>query len=208
MTMPQLVDADRFNPATTLWTGDAPPGERLKDYVAEEVKKEPHHGETPIGVSDEMVQASRQALEAAQAARPFVIRNKGEYARVVNDLRAITLLMQFYNAKTRAAVEIMLYGYDRDTTHLQQAETQLAESVERFRALTAVAGPAYRTATGMETTQRKIPFRGGMDQFPSWQQCLPMYEKELATFRQRIAELNSGANGGETRTANLDWFFE
>ena len=221
MTMPQLIDADRFNPATTLWTGDAPPGERLKEYVALEVKKEPHHGDTPIDVSGEVVEASRQALEAAEAARSFVTRNKDEYTRVVNDMRSISLLMQFYDAKTRAAVQMMLYGYDHDAAHLRQAETLLTESVEQFRALTNVAGPAYRTATGMETAQRRIPFRGGMNQFPNWQQCLPMYEKELATFRQRIAQLSAGTPVGATKAkenstqpnneseaANLDWFFE
>jgi hypothetical protein len=201
MTMPQLIDADRFNPAVTLWTGDAPAGERLNEYVAEEAKKEPHHGETPIGVSDETVEASRKALEAAEAARPFVTKNKDEYARVVHDMRAISLLMQFYNAKTKAAEQAMLYGYDRDAAHLRQAETLLAESVERFRSLTDVAGPAYRTASSMETTQRQILFRGGMNQFPNWQQCLPMYEKELATFRNRIAQLSASAAGAETKVA-------
>ena len=38
MTMPQLIDAARFNPAQTLWTGDAPDGERLDEYVANEVE--------------------------------------------------------------------------------------------------------------------------------------------------------------------------
>ena len=28
--MPQLIDAKRYNPAETLWTGDAPDGERLE----------------------------------------------------------------------------------------------------------------------------------------------------------------------------------
>jgi hypothetical protein len=201
MTMPQLIDPERFNPAVTLWTGDAPPGERLNDYVAEEAKRLPHHGETPIGVSDEMLEASRKALESAEAAKPFVTKNVDEYERLVNDLRAISLLMQFYNAKTKAAVQTMLYGYDHDAAHLKPAEALLAESVERFRALTAVAGPAYRTATSMETTQRQIPFRGGANQFPNWQQCLPMYERELATFRQRLAQLNSGALTGEAKAA-------
>jgi hypothetical protein len=203
MTMPQLIDAERFNPAVTLWTGDAPQGERLREYIALEVKKQPHHGETPIGVSEETVEASRKALEAAEAAQPFVTKNKEEYARVVNDMRAIALLMQFYNAKLKAAEEVMLYGYDRDAAHLQQADTLLAESVERFAALTDVAGPAYRTATSMETTQRRIPFPGGMNQFPSWQQCLPMYKKELATFRQRRAQLSASAGKAtvETKTA-------
>jgi hypothetical protein len=198
MTMPQLIDADRFNPALTLWTGDAPPGERLNEYVAEEAKNQPHQGETPIGVSDETVEASRKALEAAEAAAPFVTKSKVEYARVVNDMRAISLLMQFYNAKTKAAEQTMLYGSDHDAAHLKQAEVLLAESVDLFRALTDMAGPAYRTATSMETTQRQIPFRGGMNQFPNWQQCLPMYEKELATFRKRIAQLGSGAAATET----------
>ena len=39
MTMPQLIDAARFNPAETLWTGDAPDGERLDEWVANEVKE-------------------------------------------------------------------------------------------------------------------------------------------------------------------------
>jgi len=193
MTMPQLIDPQRFNPAVTLWTGDGPPGERLDEYVAEEVKHEPHHGETPIGVSDETVEASGKALEAAKAAAPYVTKNRDEYERVVNDMHAIALEMQFYNAKTKAAEQVLLYGYDHDAGHLKQGETLLAKSVDRFRELTAIAGPAYRTATSMETTQRQIPFRGGMNQFPNWQQCLPMYEKELATFKKRMAQLSAGA---------------
>ncbi len=192
MTMPQLIDPARFNPAKTLWTGDAPPGERLDEYVAEEGKHEPHHGETPIEVSDATLEAAQQAVNAAEAAAPFVTKNNAEYARVVNDMKAIALLMRFYNAKTKAAEQVMLYGYDRDAAHMHSADALLSASVEAFRQLTALAGPAYVTATAMETTQRQIPFRGGMGQFPNWQQCLPMYEKELATFRKRRAMLESG----------------
>ncbi|HLI03464.1 MAG TPA: hypothetical protein VKU93_04250, partial [Terracidiphilus sp.] len=152
-------------------------------------------------VSDETVEASRQAYAAAQAAAPFVTRNRDEYERIVNDMHAICLLMQFYNDRIRAAQQVMLYGYDRDATHLQRARPLLAESVERLRELTGVAGPAYRTATGMETTQRQIPFRGGMKDFPGWQQCLPMYEKELAIFDKRIAQLSSGAAVSGTDSA-------
>jgi hypothetical protein len=198
MTMPQLIDPNRFNPAVTLWTGDAPAGERLDQYVAEEVKREPHHGETPIGVSDETVKASSEALADAEAAAPYVTKNRAEYERVVNDMHAIALLMQYYNAKTKAAEQVLLYGYDHDMAHLHQAETLLAESVDHFKQLTQIAGPAYITATSMETSQRRIPFPGGMKNYPNWQQCLPMYEKELATFRKRIAQLSSGAPVNES----------
>jgi hypothetical protein len=128
-----------------------------------------------------------------------VTKNKAEFGRIVSDMHAIELLMEFYNAKTKAAEQALLYGYDHNAAHLRQAETLLAESVDHFRELTAVAGPAYRTATSMETTQRQIPFRGGMNQFPNWQQCLPMYEKELATFRKRLAQLSSGAKIDENK---------
>jgi len=128
-----------------------------------------------------------------------VTKNKAEYGRILNDMQAIELLMEFYNAKTKAAEQVLLYGYDQNAAHLRQAEALLAESVDHFRELTAIAGPAYRTATSMETTQRQIPFRGGMNQFPNWQQCLPMYEKELATFRKRLAQLSSGAKIDENK---------
>jgi hypothetical protein len=199
MTMPQLIDPERFNPAVTLWTGDGPDGERLKEYVAEEVKKEPHHGETPIGVSDKTEEESEKALEAARQAGRNVTKNKDEYDRVVNDMKSIALLMRFYNAKTHAAEQVLLYGYDRDAAHLQRADGLLAASVERFKELTEAAGPAYRTATAMETTQRQIPFRGGMNQYPNWQQCLPMYERELTIFRKRMAALSTGAQTEENR---------
>jgi len=107
--------------------------------------------------------------------------------------------MQYYNAKTKAAEQVLLYGYDHDAARLHEADTLLAESVERFRDLAKIAGPAYRTATNMETTQRQIPFRGGMNQFPNWQECLPMYEKELTTFRKRMAQLSSGAKIDENK---------
>ena len=193
MTMPQMIDQDRFNPAVTLWTGDAPPGERLQEYVDKEVHHQPHQGQTPIGVSDQTVQWSTEALAAARAAAPYVTKDKAEYNRIVNDMRSINLLMLFYNAKIKAAQQVLLYGYDHDAAHLRAAEPLLAQSVDYFRRLTDAAGPAYITATSMETSQRRIPFPGGMNNYPNWQQCLSMYEKELATFRKRVAQLASGA---------------
>jgi hypothetical protein len=203
MTMPQLIDPERFNPPATLWTGDAPAGERLQEYVAEEFRNEPHHGETPLSVSEEAVAASQKALDAAEAAAPGVTRNKDEYARVLNDMRAIALLMRFYDAKTKAAEQVLLFGYDHDAAHLEKADALLEESVDRFRELTGIAGPAYRTATAMETSQRRIPFPGGMDRYPNWQQCLPMYEKELTTFRQRRAQLLSGGGAQQSTQTRI-----
>jgi hypothetical protein len=193
MTMPQMIDQDRFGPDYPLWNGDAPPGERLQEYVEKEVHHQPHQGQTPIGVSDQTVRWSSEALAAARAAAPYVTKNKAEYNRIVNDMHCIHLLMLYYNVKIRAAEQVLLYGYDHDAAHLRAAEPLLAQSVDYFRQLTNIAGPAYITATSMETAQRRIPFPGGMNNYPSWQQCLPMYQKELATFKKRVAQIASGA---------------
>jgi hypothetical protein len=195
MTMPQLIDAKRFSPAETLWTGDAPDGERLNEYVANEVRHLPQHGETPIDVADAMAASSTKAIDEAIAAQAGVTRDRDEYVRIVNDLRAIHALMLFYQAKTKAAEQVMLFGYDRDFSHLATAEMLLARSVDDFRDLTTLTNNAYRDAAAMHTSQRRIPVTGG----PStehFRDLLPVYERELAVYRERLQQLRNGH--GET----------
>lgn len=202
MTMPQLIDAQRFNPAETLWTGDAPDGERLDEYVANEVHHRPQHGETPIGVADAMAASSAKAIDEALEAQPGVTRDRAEYARIVNDMRAIHALMLFYQAKTEAAQEVLLFGYDHDDSHLTTAETLLAQSVEDFRTLVTLTVNTYRDAAAMHTNQRRIPVTGGpaTDQF---RDLLPVYEHELAVYRRRLRQLHSGAAQTETAPRRL-----
>ncbi len=191
MTMPQLIDAAHFNPAETLWTGDAPPGERLIDYVAAETAHQPHHGETPIAVAAEVAASSAKAVTEAEAAAPGITKDRDEYERIVNDMKAIATLMAYYNAKTQAAELVMQYGYDHNLADLTKAETLLAESVDRFRELVILTDSAYRDAAAMHTSQRQIPVRGG----PStehFRDLLPIYERELGIFRSRLKSLSAG----------------
>ncbi len=191
MTMPQLIDAARFGPAQTLWTGDAPDGERLDDYVANEVNHKPHHGETPIGVAAEVAASSAKAVTEAEAAAPGITAAaRPEYERIVNDMRSIAALMAYYNHKTQAAALVMRFGYDHNPDDLKQAEPLLAASVDDFARLAQLTDTTYRGAAGMVTSQRQIPVRGG-PQTNHWRELLPVYRKELATFRGRLAALGS-----------------
>jgi hypothetical protein len=191
MTMPQLIDAARFSPAQTLWTGDAPDGERLDDYVANEVNHKPHHGETPIAVAAEVAASSEKAVAEAEAAAPGITSSaRPEYERIVNDMRAIAALMRYYNHKTQAAALVMRFGYDHDPADLKLAEPLLAASVDDFSRLTQLTESAYRNAAGMQTSQRQIPVRGGPTT-NHWRDLLPVYQKELATFQQRLKTLGS-----------------
>lgn len=191
MTMPQLIDAARFNPAQTLWTGDAPDGERLDEYVTNEVNHKPHHGETPLGVAAEVAASSAKAVTEAEAAAPGVSASaQPEYERIVNDMRAIAALMTFYNHKTQAAALVMQFGYDHNQADLTKAEPLLAASVEDFARLTQLTETTYRNAAGMQTSQRQIPVRGGPTT-NRWSDLLPVYRKELATFEKRLKTLGT-----------------
>ncbi len=191
MTMPQLIDAARFNPAETLWTGDAPDGERLNEYVANEMNHKPHHGETPLGVAAEVAASSAKAVAEAEAAAPGISANaRPEYERIVNDMRAIAALMSYYNHKTQAATLVMQFGYDRDPADLRKAEPLLSASVDDFARLTQLTETTYRNAAGMQTSQRQIPVRGGPET-NHWRDLLPVYRNELARFQSRLTSLGS-----------------
>jgi hypothetical protein len=203
MTMPQLIDAARFSPAQTLWTGDAPDGERLDDYVANEINHKPHHVETPVAVAAEVAASSAKAVTEAEAAAPGIsAAARPEYDRVVNDMRAIAALMSYYNHKTQAAVLVMKFGYDHNPGDLRQAEPLLAASVDDFTRLTELTDKAYRNAAGMQTSQRQIPVRGG-PQTNHWRDLLPVYRKELATFQSRLKTLGDPAAAPEIAPARL-----
>jgi len=201
VTMPQLIDAARFTPAQTLWTGDAPDGERLDEYVANEINHKPDHGETPLGVAAEVAASSAKAVAEAEAAAPGITAAAHlEYDRIVNDMRAIAALMSYYNHKAQAAELVMEFGYDHDPSDLTKAEPLLAASVGDFGRLTQLTETAYRNAAGMQTSQRQIPVRGGPTT-NHWRDLLPVYQAELATFQKRIRTLGSAQSANNASTS-------
>lgn len=201
MTMPQLIDATRFGAVTSLWMADAPDGEELNEWVANDVKGAQHHGENPLSVAADAEEKSAKAVEEAEAAAPGVADSaKPEYERVLNDMRAIAALMAFYNAKVQAAALVMRYGYDRDFSRLTQAQTLLAQSVQNFSELTRLTESTYRDAAGLQTAQRQIPVRGGPNT-DHWRDLLPVYQKELAIFDRRLKALTTGVASADSKPA-------
>ena len=192
MTMPQLIDPARYGAVESLWTGDAMDGERLDEYVANELAHKPHHGDTPISVTDAAEAGTGKAVQEAEAAAPGVTASRAEYERLTNDMRAIHAMSAFYKAKTLAAEQVLLYANDHDAAHLDKAEPLLAASVEAFRQLAALTAHTYRDAAALHTPHRRIPVVAAPDTL-DWTGLLPAYEKELATFRKRVALLRSGA---------------
>lgn len=198
MLMTQLIDPERYNALPLLWEGDAPPGERLDDYVRKEWQHQPHSGETPLGVAAEVRDSALQAVAAAEAAAPLVTRGRDEFARFLNDMHAIAAQYRYYDAKTRAAALVLRYGYSHDPADLEKAEPLLAESVDHYRQLVALTDKTYREGPSIHSASRRIPFLGAPGRYTHWRDCLPAYERELANFRRNLKVLEtSGTMGRE-----------
>ena len=206
MLMTQLIDPERYNALALLWEGDAPPGERLADWVRQEWEHQPHQGETPIGVAAEVAESATRAVAAAAAAGPFVKKDRQEYERLLNDMRAMEAQYRYYDAKTRSAALVLRYGYSHDLKDLQGALVLLRESVGHYRRLVALTDKTYREACSVHSVSRRIPFRGAPGKYTHWRDCLPEYERELAIFERNLKTLET--SGPVTPKQGLDWMFE
>lgn len=191
MLMTQLINPARYNEFTLLWTGGAPPGERLNEYAAREWNGQPHEGETPLTVAAEVVESTRRAVEALDAAAPRVTRDREEFARLTNDFRGIHRLMLHYQAKTRAAALVLRYGYSRDLKDLRAALPLLQDSLEHYRKLLELTDAQYREACSIHSHFRRVPFHGAPGRYTHWRDCVPAYERELAVFRRNLDLLES-----------------
>lgn len=194
MTLDQLVNPKRYNAIPELWESQAPPGERLDEYVRKEWNKEPHIGETPESVAKDALDLALKAQDHLHKASGSDIRNRDEFRRLQQDVSHTVWMAIFYRAKTLAAQSVLKYGYSRDLKDMEQAGQHLTKSVDAFRALAEYTKDTYRFANSMQTGHRKIPFPGaanGVGTNYHWAQVLPLYEKELTEFQTQLAELKN-----------------
>ena len=207
MTLDELVNPQKYGAIEDLWLSQAPPGERLDEFVEKEWKHEPHTGETPDSIIAEVLSNASNAVVAADAAEPLVAKNRDEFERLRNDVHCIQLMAQSYSAKVQAAEFVLRYNYSHDLSDMQKAEPLLAESFADYQKLSSLATPAYHFANGMQTSQRKIPVSGGSHGVGTnylWSQLVPLYQKELENFQTRLAGLEQG-NAGVNESSFKPW---
>ncbi|HEX5218684.1 MAG TPA: hypothetical protein VFZ59_03890 [Verrucomicrobiae bacterium] len=206
MTLDQLVNPKRYGAITELWESQAPPGERLDEYVRKEWNDEPHVGETPKQVTESCMIASDRANRAMRRAADSITKHKEEFLRLLNDVTCIGLLASSYICKVEAAEDVLNYQTSKDEKYLEYASTTLDHSLRRFRALTAMTTNSYHFANSMQTGHRKIPFPGaanGVGTNYHWMQVLPLYEKELADFKAHVEELKKPKPAGSETGAPI-----
>ena len=207
MTLDQLTHPEKYNAYPDLWQSQAPPGERLGEYVRREWEGLPHKGETPPKMAAEAIRFAEQAVASINDAAPLVSKNLDEFGRVQNDIHAIRAMTRHYAAKADAARLVLRYELSGDPSYLRQAAERLEESLAHYRELVRLTDKIYRYANSMQTGHRRIPVRGAVGDKPvyyHWRQVLPVYEKELEDFRQRLARIEAAESSGGSATAEAE----
>jgi hypothetical protein len=208
MTLDELVQPNKYGAIEDLWLSQAPPGERLDEYVKKEWNHEAHTGETPPSILREVLDYSAKAVAAAEAAKPLVTKNRDEFERLRNDAYCIQAMAQNYSAKVQAAELVVRYNYSHDLHDMERAEKFLAESFTNYQKLATLTTPTYHYANSMQTSQRKIPVPGGVKGIGTnflWSQLVPLYQRELSDFQNRVAQLKHNATNSVDESQLKPW---
>ncbi len=191
MLMTQLINPYRYGLFTLLYDAEAPEGEMLLDYADKQAKGINHTGETPLQIINEVRQHADKARFIIYEVKPT--KNKKEFERLKNDILAYHAMAWHFSQKAEAALMTLRYKYTNDIKDLESAAKSLDESLKSYKRLTDITSKTYLYANSMQTSQRKIPMRGVDGTYKHWKEMLPVFEKELKTFRYKIDSLKANA---------------
>jgi hypothetical protein len=191
MFMTQLVNPYRYGLFTLLYNSEGPEGEMLTEYAEKDWKKEPHIGETPVNVINDVKEHGRKAVQAIEEASSKISLNKEEFARLENDMYIYDALANCYAEKASAALDVLRYKYSNNINDLDKGYAHLSSSLKYFRKLVDLTKDSYLYANSMQTSQRKIPIGGNDGKNKTWAELLPFYQQELINFKRNIDSLKS-----------------
>jgi hypothetical protein len=196
MLMTQLINPYRYGLFTLLYDAEAPEGEMLLDYVDRETKGLTHKGETPDKVIEEVMLDGTMAVSFLDDVMHRIRKEKSEFYRLRNDALCYKSLAFHYAQKIYSAINVLKYKYTDSVKYLDRAKVDLDASVFFYSQLDSLTKQTYLYANSMQTSQRKIPMRGVDGTYKHWKEMLPVFEKELSTFRHKIDSLKN--NAGKT----------
>jgi hypothetical protein len=191
MLMTQLINPYRYGLFTLLYNSESPEGEMLTEYAEKEWKHEKHIGETPVEIIKEVKVHGQKAVEAIEQASPLITKDKKEFERIKNDMHIYNALANSYAEKAEAALSVLRYKYSNDIADLEKALPHLEKSLDWYKKLAALTKDTYLYANSMQTKQRKIPVSGADGNYKTWTEMLPVYEKELSSFKKNIDSLKT-----------------
>jgi hypothetical protein len=193
--MSQLVNPRKWKIYPDFYASNGPVGEILINYAEKEWKKEPHVGETPPQIIQEVVQHGKLAVDAIEKAAPSIKNNTEEFSRLKNDMYCYKALADFFSEKVNAAMLVLHYNYSKDIGDLDKAVPYLEQSLVYYKQLADLTKDSYLYANSMQTKQRRIPIGGNDGNYKTWSELLPLYQSELLTFKKNIQRLKSTKPG-------------
>jgi hypothetical protein len=197
MLMTQLINPYRYGLFTLLYDAEAPEGEMLLDYADKEWKEINHIGETPVSVIREIEKHASAGELAIYGVS--VKKNLDEFKRLQNDITYYRYLGLHFSYKVKSALLVLRYKYSGEINDLESAYNFLKSSLSLYKGLSIITQNTYLYANSMQTAQRKIPMRGVDGTYKHWKEMVPVFEKELNTFRHKIDSLKKDV--GKTAVA-------
>ncbi|KEO74302.1 alpha-d-galacturonidase [Anditalea andensis] len=201
----QLVNPYKWRVYPGFYESCGPVGEILIEYVKKEWNNEPHEGETPTQIIDEVVAHGRKAVEAIDQAADKVNANQEEFERLKNDVYCYNAFANFFSEKVKASHMVLRHQYSGDLEDLEKAIPHLEKSVDHYKQLVDLTKDTYLYANSMQTAQRRIPIGGDDGKHSTWIEMLPHYEKELMKFKRNVDLLKSSEDGKIERADVSAW---
>jgi hypothetical protein len=191
----QLVNPYKWRVYAGFYESCGPVGEILLEYAKKEWEHQPHIGETPVQIINEIVEHGKQAVLTIDKAATKVTQDNEEFSRLKNDVYCYDAFANFFSEKVEAALLVLRYSYSNDILDLEKALPHLEKGIEHYKQLVNLTKDSYLYANSMQTAQRRIPIGGDDGNNKTWEELLPHYERELANFKRNLELLKASKDG-------------
>jgi hypothetical protein len=191
MFMSQLVNPYKWRVYQSFYDSNGPEGEILLQYAKKEWNGEPHSGETPVQIIEEVIQHASKSAAAIRKAEKHVSKNKEEFKRLSNDIQCMDAFACFFSEKVEAALKVLNYKYSADIKDLEEALQHLEKSIEYYSELVRKTEHTYLYANSMQTRLRRIPADGIDGINKNWKELLPQYIQEKENLEKNIEKLKN-----------------
>ncbi len=202
MFMSQLVNPNKWHVYESFIESNGPEGETLIEFARKEAAGEPHRGELPLQIAEEVKTHAQKAVEAIDQAVPAIQANQAEFDRLKNDVYCYQAIANFFYDKVHAAHSVLEYKYNGDLTALDEAEILLEKSLTHYSKLVELTEDTYLYANSMQTQQRRVPISGRDGTNKTWAELLVHYQNEFENFKRNLETLKakgSGSSGAQAQ---------
>jgi len=195
MLCSQLVNPYKYTVYPGFYESCGPEGEKLIEWAEREWKHEPHVGELPLDIVNQCVEHGEQAVKFIDGVnvKSLSKESRAEFLRLRNDMYCYRAFAYAFQYKVMACRKVLDYQWSKDLKYLDEVVPLLEKSVDYWRELVRLTQDSYLYCNSMQTSQRRIPVGGDDARFLHWSEMLPVYEKEVTSFKYNLQTLKDKA---------------